>query len=327
VKRHFFFALFVLSGCADRSQAPETERAPSFQGVYTASGDGAVGDLAFADDGTYVLRSSGCHSVDCLEAGTASFDARAKTLTLGTRRLRVEVIAKSSATETESSLRPRDLVERDGGLVDEAGVQMTETVTEATLDGQPVQLVERPAWPGLMPGTAPLRSPADGEVFTAHPGGNSVTVAKPGDGAFTVDPAMAQQYAGRANIYNSHGMPGILYGGIPEGQVRSFLNESTQPLIVASCFSGTAMSGGSTIRRLVSAYGNDPAAASRVYGCTGWTMASTQYGYACTGAWVDANQQAVPLVERQRLGLIQMRCGSSTITDRRPSWDDCHDPH
>jgi hypothetical protein len=327
VKRSFLaLTLGAVAACSYAASAPPAERAASFRGVYSATAEGGVGDIAFDDDGGYVLRARDCHSTSCLEAGTAAFDARAKTLTLGARTLRVEIVAKSK-TSSPGALRPRDLVERDGGLVDEAGVQLTETVIEATLDGQPVQLVEQPAWPGMMPGTAPLRSPADGEVFTSHPGGHSVTVARPGDPAFAADPALARMYAGRANIYNAHGMPGTIYGGIPEPQVRTFLNDSTDPLIVATCFGGTAMTGGSAIRRLVSAYGNDPAVASRVYGCTGWTIANTDVGFACTGAWVDANQQAVPLVDRQRLGLIQMRCGSNTITDRRPSWDDCHDPH
>jgi hypothetical protein len=331
VKRPFHYAvlaaisLFAVACSDDPKPKPASPPSASFRGVYTSTGDGRIGELAFLDDGTYVLRPSECHAVDCLEAGRASFDHAAKRLALGAHAFAVEVVTKGGDTSA-GKIAPRDLVDRDAGLVDEAGVELT-TITEAKLDGQPVQLVEQPAWPGIMPGTGPLRSPADGEVVTLHPGGNSVTVARPGDTPFVEDPALAQQYAGRANIYNSHGMPGILYGGIPESTVRSFLNDSTDPLIVASCFSGAGMSGGSTIRRLVSAYGSDPAAASRVYGCTGWTMASTQYGYACTGAWVDANQQAVPLVERMRLGLIQMRCGSNTIADQRPSWSDCHDPH
>jgi len=235
-----------------------------------------------------VLRPSHCRSVDCFEVGQPSFDARANTLTLGTRKFVVEILSKVGATEP--TLRPRDLVERDAGLNEDAGVELTETVTDAKLNGQTVQLLRTPPWPGSIPGTGPLRSPANGEVTTVQPGGQSVTVARPGDTAFADDPLLAERYAGRANIYNAHGMPGTIYGGVPEEQVRSFLNQSTDPLIVATCFGAAAMSGGSAIRRLVSAYGDDPAVASRVYGCTGWTIANNDVGFACTGAWVDANQ-------------------------------------
>lgn len=343
--KRLFLALSLLgvSACSDGTSTKDEGRAPSFRGLYTANGEGVIGDLAFTDDGGYVLRAQSCRSEDCLEAGKTSYDARAKTLTLGARTLRVEIVDETRSIET--TVRPRDLVERDGGLVEDAGVALTETVTEARLDGQGVRLVDgqqtlldagsdggsrnstTPPWPGSIPGIGPLRSPADTEVTTVQPGGNSVTVARPGDAAFADDTVMGPTYAGRANIYNSHGMPGILYGGIPEAQVRSFLNDSSDPLIVASCFSGAAMSGGSTIRRLVSAYADDPLVASRVYGCTGWTIVNTQVGYACTGAWVDANQQAVPLVDRQRLGLIQIRCARNTIEAGRPAWDECHDPH
>ena len=174
-------AVAFVAACSSGANAganattPETRSGASFRGVYGAAGAGPIGDIAFLDDGNYVLRPSDCHAVECVEAGATSFDAGAKRLTLGTRTFSVEIVAKVGTTSDEA-LRPRDLVDRDAGLVDDAGVPLT-TVTEAKLDGQPVQLVEQPAWPGLMPGTGPLRSPADGEVVTLHPGGNSVTTS------------------------------------------------------------------------------------------------------------------------------------------------------
>jgi hypothetical protein len=175
---------------------------------------------------------------------------------------------------------------------------------------------------GSIPGVAPLGEPQSTEQTTVHPSGNSVTVAKPGDKAFSDDQAIAQNYEGVANIYNSHGAPGQLIGTVPEDQVRQFLQDD-KPLIVASCFSAARLSGGSSIRRMVSEYGTADDA-SRVYGCSGYASASSAQGFGCTGAWLDANGTAVSDDERQRLGLHQMRCNINTLDDtNRPSWDDC----
>jgi hypothetical protein len=324
------------------------------RGLYTATAPGPLGDLAIDDDGGYVLRPSTCRASGCLETGRATLDTHAKVLTLAgalgapTRTLAVEVLTTTSSSTT--TLTPKNqpgggsLVEADAGALVEAGastndgsVDVLETIEKATLDGQPVELVVHgsdggdggmtpndtsPPYPGSIPGTLALRAPSFGETTTVHPGGNSVTVATPNDPAFETDPQLAARYAGVANVYNSHGMPGMLVGGVPGDVVRGFLR-SDQPLIVASCFSAANMSGGSTIRRLVSAYGDDPSVASRVYGCTGWASALGTSALGCSGVWLDANHQAVPLVERERLGLAQMSCRRNVIVNGQPDWSDC----
>lgn len=177
-----------------------------------------------------------------------------------------------------------------------------------------------PPYPGNIPGVGALRAPAGDEETTHHPGGNSVTVATPGDSAFTDDAQLAQRYQGVANLYNSHGTPGTLVGGVPTDTVRRFMQDD-KPLIVASCFSGAPMSGGSTIRRMASTYGGDP---ERIYGCSGYASGDDQSGLGCTGTWVNGNGRAVPPEERQRLGLNQYQCSRNTMNDEgRPVWSDC----
>jgi hypothetical protein len=162
-----------------------------------------------------------------------------------------------------------------------------------------------------IPGAGSLKTPQNGERLTVHPPGNSVTVARPGDTPFVDDARIARRYAGVANIYNSHGLGAELDGRLPKGHLRKFLADP-KPLIVASCFSAAPMTGGSSIRRLVSAYGT-PGAASRVYGCSGFASADARSGFGCTGVWLDANGKAVPLVERRRLRLLQENCKVNTL--------------
>ncbi len=180
-----------------------------------------------------------------------------------------------------------------------------------------------PGWPGTIAGVGALKAPASTEETTVHPSGNAVTVASPGDPAFKDDAKLAAQYTGTANVYNSHGMPGTLLGGVPAETMKGFLADD-KPLIVASCFSAAPMSGGSTIRRVVSAYGDDPAVASRVYGCSGYASGDDANGLGCTGTWLDANGKAVPSTERDRLSLHQYQCSSNTFDkDGKPVWSDC----
>ena len=180
-----------------------------------------------------------------------------------------------------------------------------------------------PGWPGTIAGVGALKAPASTEQTTVHPGGNAVTVASPGDPAFKDDAKIAEQYAGTANVYNSHGMPGTLLGGVPADTVKGFLADD-KPLIVASCFSAAPISGGSTIRRVVSSYGDDPAVASRVYGCSGYASGDDANGLGCTGTWLDANGKAVDSTERDRLKLHQYQCSSNTFDSKgKPVWSDC----
>lgn len=340
----------ALLGCAPEASQGPTEKSATatraadvaFRGSYEAtSANGEVGTLAFLDDGTYVFRAHGCRTSSCLESGAASLDARHETLTLtatrGTdRTFRVEVLATSASTAT--ALSTRTLIEGDAGALTDAGQQLavdaghelTEVVRQATLDGQPVELLDgvsrdggvggngnepSPVWPGKIAGVGPLDSPIYGNESTlVHPTGNAVTVADPEDPAFADDRELAAKYAGTANLYNSHGMPGKLIGGIPEAETRKLVNDDSKPMIVASCFSAAPMAGGSTIRRLVSTYADDPTStASRVYGCSGYASGSAADGIGCTGSWLNANGQAVPLVERQRLGLHQEGCVVNAI--------------
>lgn len=176
---------------------------------------------------------------------------------------------------------------------------------------------------GSIPGVAPLKAPASSEETTEHPTGNAVTVAKPDDPAFKDDAKLAERYQGVANVYNSHGMPGTLVGGVPREDMERFLKDD-KPLIVASCFSGAPTQGGSTIRRVASTYSDDPSVASRIYGCTGFASGDEASGIGCTGAWVDGNGRAVPSSERDRLGLNQYRCNVNTLDDDyKPVWKDC----
>jgi len=356
-------AVASVAGCSSaetRSDSATSTQPSALRGLYEATAAGPIGDLAISDDGGYVLRPSACHTSACLETGRATLDARAKKLVLEgaggapSHAFAVEVLATTSRPATPSSvLTPKteltsssssgSLVGADSGALVEAGAStndgsadVLDTIESATIDGQPVALVMRgtmvdggptandasPPYPGSIPGTGPLRAPSNGETTTVHPGGGSVTVASPGDPAFATDPQLAARYAGVANVYNSHGMPGMLMGGIPADTVRDFLR-SDQPLIVAACFSGASMSGGSAIRRLVSAYGDDPSVASRVYGCTGWAAPVGSSGLACTGVWVDANNRAVPLVERQRLSLGQLQCRRNVVVNGVPDFSDC----
>lgn len=280
------------------------------------------------------------------------------------RRMRVDVLEATQESTLAARITPSHdtggsggvpLTGGDGGasLVDEAGVALgadagatlvsdggallAGDVSSALLDGQPVQLWRGGAggtasngnatsapWPGVIPGVAPLRTVVGQEVTTDQPSGNAVTVAAPNDGAFSADSTIAQRYEGTANIYNSHGFPGGLVGGIPESDVRDYLNGSSLPLVVASCFGGASLTGGSTIRRLVSAYADDPSTASRVYGCTGFAASTASAGLVCSGTWVDANQQAVPDSERQRLQLHQVNCSTNTYgPDGQPIFSDC----
>ena len=347
----------ALFGCAPDAVHRSAEKSASasdasevaFRGSYEAtSASGEVGTLAFLDDGSYVFRARDCHTSSCLESGTASLDARHETLTLkasrGTdRTFRVEVLETSSSTAT--ALSTRTLIEGDAGTLADAGTQLavdagqkladagtklTEVVRQATLDGQPVELLDGangdggiggngnepfPAWPGKIAGVGPLDSPIYGnETTLVHPTGNAVTVADPKDPAFADDKELAAKYAGTANIYNSHGMPGKLIGGIPEAETRKLVNDDSKPMIVASCCSAAPMAGGSTIRRLVSTYADNPtSAASRTYGCSGYASGSAADGIGCTGSWLNANGQAVPLVERQRLGLHQEGCVVNSV--------------
>ncbi len=179
-----------------------------------------------------------------------------------------------------------------------------------------------PPYPGSIAGVGALRSPATDEQTTLHPSGNAVTVALPGDKAFADDGTLAKKYEGTANVYNSHGMPGQLLGGVPAETMQKFLADD-KPLIVASCFSAAPMTGGSTIRRVASAYGDDPGVASRIYGCSGYASGDSS-GLGCTGTWLDGNGRAVPPAERGRLNLNQYQCSTNTFDSAgKPVWSDC----
>lgn len=169
---------------------------------------------------------------------------------------------------------------------------------------------------GQLPGVLRLTGPTSSEQNLVHPPGSSITIAKKGDEAFSDDAAIALQYGDKANIYNSHGMPGALMGGVPGAKVKELLDGSKKPLIVASCFSGAPLRGGSTIRRLVSSYSKAPLAASeRVIGCTGFASGSTQGGLGCSGVWVNANGRALTEQERAGLSLRQNACARNTVDD------------
>lgn len=179
---------------------------------------------------------------------------------------------------------------------------------------------------GTIPGVAPLRAPASTEETTEHPAGNAVTVAKPGDPAFADDAKLAERYKGTANVFNSHGMPGTIVGGVPREKMEQFMKDD-KPLIVASCFSAAPTAGGSTIRRMASTYSDDPAVASRVYGCSGYAYGSDAGGLSCSGAWLDGNGRAVPTAERERLGLTHGRCNVNTLDSKgQPIERDCGNP-
>jgi len=109
-------------------------------------------------------------------------------------------------------------------------------------------------------------------------------------------------------------MPGALIGGVPEDETKKLMNDGSKPLIVASCFSAAPMAGGSKIRRMVSTYADNPtAAAANTYGCSEYASGSAEDGIGCTGSWLTANGQAVPLVERQRLDLHQEGCAVNAL--------------
>ena len=345
-------ATSALFGCAGDSAPARSTTATSqlaFRGYYeAASATGEIGAISFLADGSYVFRAKSCQTSACLESGTATLDASRETLTLKatrgtTRTFRVDVLETTSAAA--AALSTRDFVEgTDASLVEagaaavdagqklvEAGQQLIGTVKDAKLDGQPVQLIEdasagdggapangneeHPAWPGKIAGVGPLSSPIYGnETTTVQPTGNAVTVSDPKDKAFADDAALAAKYDGTANIYNSHGMPGALIGGVPEDETKKLMNDGSKPLIVASCFSGAPMAGGSTIRRMVSTYADNPtSAAAKTYGCSGYASGSAEDGIGCTGSWLNANGQAVPLIERQRLGLHQEGCSVNAL--------------
>jgi hypothetical protein len=177
----------------------------------------------------------------------------------------------------------------------------------------------------MIPGVDPIFAPVDSQTTNAYPSGNVVAISRPGDPNFRAVGLLGNNFAGRANFYVSHGAPGVLEGGIPEAQVRTFLNGSNDPLIVLSCWAGAPLQGGSTIRRLVSAYANDPLLSPlRVYGCTGESFVDdVGQNLLCRGAWVDANQEAVPADERQRLNLRQFRCANPVHAPNAGFTEDC----
>jgi hypothetical protein len=338
-----FFMLAGTLACsrteADAGTNQAAARNALFRGVYIASSPGALAAIAIADDGTYVRVPRGCRSASCTEVGTTALDADGRYLVLTDarsrepRRLSVDVLETTAATTTAAGVEPKDLAAPPAAtapdLVEGATPLISSVVTDARLGGQAVELLARSGpssgagngnavrspWPGRIPGVQPLGSWTNGDEATVvQPSGNAVTVATPGEPTFAYDAELAQTYVGTANLYNSHGLPGALEGGIPEDQVRRLLQNPDTPLIVASCFSGASLSGGSTIRRMVSAYASDPlVSASRVYGCTGFVYAHSAEGVDCSGTWVDANQRAVPDAERERLRLTQRGCSTNSF--------------
>jgi hypothetical protein len=302
-----FAAALVACACShprsDSSSDPSSEPAPNdaqlmeaavLRGLFSATSSGAIGDLALLDDGGYVLRPSSCAARECLDVGRATYDANARTLSLAPDR--------QAATKTLHVDEPR---------IEEGSVR------EATIDGQLV---------GLVAGDAALSTPRGSEEVVVYPLGNAVQVARSDDAAFIGEEMFSQRWVDKAYLYSSHGMPGKLFGGIAEDELRRFLADSTKRLIVAACFAGAPLVGGSTIRRLVATYASDPRMKSRVYGCTGFTFGDWEKGYECSGAWVDGNGKPVTLDERKKLALIQGNCERTTIdANGKPIFVLCHE--
>jgi hypothetical protein len=345
----------LAAGCSESAEAVGPGYA-QFRGLYVATPSAAppanaVHAIAIENDGTYVLLTEGCGDDACLDIGTASLDASGTVLRLSNartgveRRLLVEVLTTTArSASSETILTPQDVTTLVGDgpqrLVDgnEQAIQAAKVDGETlVLDGKPATITEltngrqvNPPWPGKIAGVGPLLSSSCPSVPTVpQPFGNAVTVGMPNSAAFAGDDKVAAYYANAANLYNSHGIPGMLLCGIPEDQVKRLLNDSSKPLIVAACFSGALLEGGSTIRRLVSSYADDPlTTAKRVYGCTGETstllfrIPQPTNEVACTGVWVDANGHAVPLLERRRLGLEQGNC-TTTIPQFLLTEKDC----
>lgn len=197
------FALGGASACSstssDAASSSPAQRRVALQGLYTATSEGVLGDLAVGDAGEYVLRPATCHETRCLETGRTVLDAEAKVLTLEgalgaprrTLSFRVVTTLSEAPPPAGSRLTPKTdltggssaLVESDGGQVVEAGAATTdgsadvlEVVRQATIDGQPVELVvgsaetdagapnsTRPPWPtSAEASTARARSFASG---------------------------------------------------------------------------------------------------------------------------------------------------------------------
>lgn len=118
-----------------------------FDGVYRTQSEGLIGAIAFVANEDYMLMGPDCYARECTEFGTFTFDDKRQVLTLTnaadgrSRQLPVSEI-ETERLNPSDKLSTLDLVERDAGLIADAGTKL--------VDGGDAGLVEGGA--GLLDG-------------------------------------------------------------------------------------------------------------------------------------------------------------------------------
>lgn len=125
-----FAALAVAVGTiAACGGGDEDDGATGFDGVYRTQSEGLIGAIAFVANEDYMLMGPDCYTRECTEFGTFTYDEKRQVLTLTnaadgkSRQLPVTDI-ETERLNLNEKLSTLDLVERDSGLLADAGAKL-----------------------------------------------------------------------------------------------------------------------------------------------------------------------------------------------------------